>query len=143
MPRIAPGLTTALVFLAAVVLLAQATPQRYLNDAKNALDSIATSGLKQDHAKQMADLKRDFADLQALYGASSRSAAAAGKSTPASTGQQGLSDWQNKYSAVHTDLILVGDIGGQAKGQLDQFRTRLEIFYNAAIAQAIAAATAS
>ena len=149
MPRIARGLTTAFIFAVTVVLLAQATPQQYLNDAKQALDAIATTGLSQDNAKAMSDLKRDFADLQGAYAAASRAPvvrppppAAAGNTAPVSTGQQVMSDWQNKYSAVHTDLILVGDIGGQAKGQLDQFRARLERFYNAALDQSVAAAIA-
>jgi hypothetical protein len=120
-----------------VGLFAQAAPQQYLSDAKQALDSVAPSGLKQDDALQLADLKKDFADLQAAYGASIGPPADAGKAPVVSTGQQAVSDWQGKYATVETDLILVGDVGGQAKGQLDQFRASLEMFYNAAVERAI------
>jgi hypothetical protein len=136
---IARGLTVVGVFAATVGLLAQATPQQYLSDAKQALDSVATNGLKPSDAKPMADLNKDFADLQAAYVAAIGVPAAAGATQPVSTGQQGVSDWQGKYSAVETDLIIVGDVGGPVKGQLDQFRASLEKFYNTALDQAIKA----
>src|SRR5229473_1893932 len=94
------GLTSVCVFAATVGLLAQATPQQYLSTAKQALDSVGASSLKPADAKPMADLKKDFADLQAAFVATIGVPASAGTARPISAGQQGVSDWQSKYAAV-------------------------------------------
>jgi hypothetical protein len=128
-------LTAIFVLAAAVVVGGQANPQQYLNDARSALDSVPTTGLSEDNAKTLADVRRDFASLETAYRAPE-------KAPSRSAAQQASSDWQRVYAAVQTDLILATDTRGPGKGRFDRFQAALEKFYNAAIDRAIASATA-
>jgi hypothetical protein len=122
---------------AVVVLGAQGTPRQYLNDAKQALDAISPSGLSQDAAKALTDLKRDFAELQTAFQDS------IGATSAAPTRQPLTADWHRKYATVQTDLILADSPSSPAHAKFDEFRSRLEKFNTAAIDQAVTKATPS
>ena len=130
------GMTTVLVLAASVGLGAQTTPQQYLTSARQSLDAVSSDGLDSDVVSGIAALRKDFADLQAAYAVAVGGPAAA--AVTQAPGELGAGDWQSKYALADTDLLLIGDIGGQTSAQLNQFRTNLEKFFNAAVNQAIA-----
>jgi hypothetical protein len=138
----------------------QNSPQGNLDAARRVLDRINTSSLSGDASKKIAELGRDLNDLAAAYGSSTASRAGGAGTGSAASPAEGSTggDWRTKYTLVDNAVLgLLGsstnvapsdtvrtsgpapgvaNLDATVRGQLQEFRSQLQMFYAKQVGQA-------
>jgi hypothetical protein len=137
-PRAIP--VTALLLVLLPLAAVAETPLDHLSQAERMLSAVLQDSLKKDEQKQLAELRKHFAELVNAYRINGDPFVPPAVTQPADVEPDAKSkpaNWKESFSAVEKDLA--GLLGGvpslppsDARRQLEQFRLELELFFASA-----------
>jgi hypothetical protein len=132
-------LMMALIVMARLAAQSQ-TPTGYLSQADSALSAVPQESLKKDGQKQLAALRKHFAELVNAYRTNPDPFVPPAVAEPADVKAEANGDpvnWKEKFSDVEKDVA--GILGGvpspppaDVRRQLEQFRLEVELFFASA-----------